>query len=62
MFDPCSAIVYSANRSMVQDVWVDGVRLLENRRLTTIREGDLGGILAKWKAKMLDVEKELLEK
>lgn len=34
LYDPYSAIVYSANASNVHSVWVDGKRLVDNHRLT----------------------------
>ena len=36
IFDPHSAIVYSASRADVTDVWVDGRRVVADRRCTTI--------------------------
>lgn len=36
MYDPAASIVYSASRADVVDVWVNGVRVVENRRCTTI--------------------------
>ncbi len=35
-YDPISTIVYAASRSDVVDVWVDGVRVVDNRLCTTI--------------------------
>lgn len=35
IYDPYAAIVYSANASNVQDVWVKGKRLVANKALTT---------------------------
>lgn len=36
VYNPVSAIVYSAKREQVTDVWVQGIRLLKSRRLTTL--------------------------
>lgn len=36
VYNPISQLVYSATRSQVTDVWVNGKRLLENRQLTTL--------------------------
>ena len=36
VFHPLSQLVYSASRGQVSDVWVNGQRLLNQRRLTTI--------------------------
>jgi len=35
-YDPVSTIVYAAGRGDVRDVWIDGLRVLDDRRLTTI--------------------------
>jgi len=35
-FDPVSHLVYSANRNMVSNVWVNGRRLVNDRELTSI--------------------------
>lgn len=50
--DPLSALVYSADRRQVSDVWVAGKRLLHDRRLTQM---DLDSILeraASWGARI----------
>jgi 5-methylthioadenosine/S-adenosylhomocysteine deaminase len=36
VFDAHSTIVYSASRADVTDVWIDGRRVVEDRRCTTI--------------------------
>ncbi len=41
IYHPPSQIVYSAARHQVSDVWVDGTRLLENRRLTTLDKAEI---------------------
>ncbi len=38
VYDPASQVVYSATRDQVTDVWVNGKRLLAERRLTTLDE------------------------
>ncbi len=41
IYHPLSQIVYSAARHQVSDVWVDGTRLLENHRLTTLDKAEI---------------------
>ena len=41
VYHPLAQIVYSAARHQVSDVWVNGKRLLENRRLTTLDENEI---------------------
>ncbi|MCL4147823.1 UNVERIFIED_CONTAM: hypothetical protein GTU68_011256 [Idotea baltica] len=36
IYDPISQIVYSASREQVTDVWVQGKRVVNNKRLTTL--------------------------
>lgn len=38
IYDVISSLVYSANRSQISDVWVDGKRLMHDHVLTTIDE------------------------
>ena len=57
--DPVSALVYSAGRQQVSDVWVAGKRLLQERRLTQM---DLAAILertAGWGARIAAARDEL---
>jgi len=41
VYDPISAIIYSADRDLVTDVWVQGRRLLADRALTTLDESEI---------------------
>ncbi len=54
--DPYSALVYSAKACDVTDVWVDGKRLLRNRRPTTLQETSILEKARRWREK---VEKSL---
>lgn len=51
VFDPYSAIVYSANATNVSDVWVAGQQLVENKQL---KRADLASIRKELEAKMTD--------
>ena len=37
LYDPLSQIIYSADRRQISDVWIAGKRLLEKKKLTTIK-------------------------
>jgi 5-methylthioadenosine/S-adenosylhomocysteine deaminase len=50
--DLFSTIVYSAKTSDVTDVWVEGVRLLENRRPTTLDERAILDSAIRWRRKI----------
>jgi 5-methylthioadenosine/S-adenosylhomocysteine deaminase len=52
VYDPISQIVYAAGREQVTDAWVNGRRLLHDRKLTTIDETALLGKVARWRAKI----------
>jgi len=52
LYHPVSQIVYSASRSQVSHVWVDGKCLLNNRALTTLDEIHLQFISDNWKNKL----------
>lgn len=52
LYDPISQIVYAAGREQVTDVWVNGRRLLHDRRLTTLDETALLEKVAHWRAKI----------
>lgn len=52
VYDPVSQIVYSATRDQVTDVWVNGKRLLAERRLTTIDESDALRKARAWRDKV----------
>ncbi len=54
LFDPVSQIVYAAGREQVSDVWVNGCRLLENRRLTRMNEQQLLASAGQWQEKLIE--------
>mmetsp|Transcript_93291 Transcript_93291/g.201816 ORF Transcript_93291/g.201816 Transcript_93291/m.201816 type:complete len:564 (-) Transcript_93291:34-1725(-) len=51
-FDPVTHIVYSSTRDQVTDVWVKGKRLLRNRRVTTLKVGEVRKAAQKWGAEI----------
>jgi len=52
LFNPVSQIIYSACRTQVTHVWVDGKCLLDNRKLTTLDESHLKTITQHWNDKL----------
>src|SRR6266542_4978922 len=50
--DPYSVIVYSAKSSDVTDVWVDGKRLLQARRPTTLEAGPIQEKARTWRRRV----------
>jgi len=52
-FDPISHVVYAAGREQVSHVWVQGARLLDARRLTTLDESALKARAEDWKLRIL---------
>ena len=50
--DVYSTLVYSAKSADVTDVWVDGKRLLANRRPTTLDRRAILDSAAKWRKKV----------
>jgi 5-methylthioadenosine/S-adenosylhomocysteine deaminase len=50
--DLYSTLVYSAKSSDVTDVWVDGKRLLEGRRPTTLDERAILDAAVRWRKKV----------
>jgi 5-methylthioadenosine/S-adenosylhomocysteine deaminase len=52
VYDPLSHIVYAANRNHVTDVWVNGQRLMDDRRLTTLDEAELKRLAGEWRDKI----------
>jgi 5-methylthioadenosine/S-adenosylhomocysteine deaminase len=52
MYNPISHLVYSANRSQVSDVWVQGKHLLNQRKLTTIDEKQVIANAKSWRSKI----------
>ena len=37
LYEPLSQIIYAADRQQISDVWIAGKRLLENKKLTTLK-------------------------
>ncbi|HYM47170.1 MAG TPA: amidohydrolase family protein, partial [Burkholderiaceae bacterium] len=56
VYDPVSQIVYAANRHNVTDVWVNGRRLLDQRRLTTLDEATIARQTATWRDKIFSAD------
>lgn len=54
LFNPVSQIVYSACRTQVTHVWIDGKCLLNNRNLTTIDETYLKSVARQWNEKLAE--------
>lgn len=52
VYDPISQIVYAAGREQVTDVWVNGRRLLQDRKLTALDETAVLEKTARWRAKI----------
>lgn len=52
VFDPVSHLVYCADRHQVTDVWVNGERLLEQRKLSRIDLGELSQRCTEWGNKL----------
>jgi len=54
LFNPVSQIVYSACRTQVTHVWVDGKCLLNDHKLTTLDELHLKSIAKQWNEKLAE--------
>ena len=54
LFDPVSQIVYAAGREQVSDVWVNGCRLLQERRLTRMDYSQLMANAGQWQEKLIE--------
>ena len=52
VYNPVSQIVYSAVRSQVSNVWINGVRVLDNHELTTIDKDRICYSARQWRDKM----------
>ena len=52
VFNPVSQIVYSAVRSQVSNVWINGVRVLDNHELTTIDKDRICHSARQWRDKI----------
>ena len=59
MFDVVSHLVYACDRSKVSDVWVRGKRLLQSRKATTMKEGEVIGRVLEWQVKLKDFHAKL---
>lgn len=51
-YDPISHLIYAAGREHVSHVWVNGEMLLDQRRLTTLDEGDIQARTARWQERI----------
>ena len=51
--DAYAALVYSANASNVQDVWINGERVVDGKKLVN---GSLEGLQERWKEGMVTFE------
>ncbi len=52
IYDPVSQIVYSASRDQVTDVWINGQRVLDDARLTTLDEAALIAQAREWRRRI----------
>lgn len=52
VYHPVSQLVYAAGREQVSDVWVNGKRLLADRRLTTLDEEEVLRKAQAWRSKI----------
>jgi 5-methylthioadenosine/S-adenosylhomocysteine deaminase len=52
VYDPVSQIVYAATRDQVSDVWVNGRRLVSDRRLTNLDETEVMNKARGWRDKI----------
>ncbi len=52
VFNPVSQVVYSAARSQVSNVWINGARVLANGELTTIDKGEVCYNARQWRDKI----------
>ena len=53
VFNPVSQVVYSAVRSQVSNVWINGERVLDNHELTTIDKDRVCHSARQWRDKMV---------
>mmetsp|Transcript_37978 Transcript_37978/g.80421 ORF Transcript_37978/g.80421 Transcript_37978/m.80421 type:complete len:542 (+) Transcript_37978:136-1761(+) len=58
-FDPVTHIVYSSTRDQVSDVWVQGKRLMKNRKVTTISVPKVRKSANKWASEISKALKEM---
>lgn len=52
VFDPVSHLVYATTRNQVTDVWIDGHRVLNDRRCTTLDERELHERARHWQSRV----------
>jgi len=52
LYDPLSQIIYAADRRQISDVWIAGKRLLDNKKLTTLKYKQLIEKLILWEKKI----------
>jgi 5-methylthioadenosine/S-adenosylhomocysteine deaminase len=52
IYHPLPMIVYAASRNQVTDVWIDGKKVLENRKLLTLDEEELLNKAKSWRNKI----------
>ncbi len=52
VYDPVSHLVHAAGRECVTDVWINGVRIVAARRLTTVDEDELLAKAGTWQHKL----------
>ncbi len=54
ILDPLSALVYSASRDSVTDVWIAGEHLVAGSRLQRIDQEEIRAITSTWASKLMD--------
>ena len=52
LYEPLSQIIYAADRRQISDVWIAGKRLLDNKKLTTLKYEQLIEKLMLWEKKI----------
>ena len=52
LFNPISDLVYAASRHQVTNVWIEGRRVLKDRRLTTLNESDIRTRVRIWRERL----------
>ena len=52
LYEPLSQIIYAADRRQISDVWIAGKRLLENKKLTTLKYEQLVEKSILWEKKI----------
>ncbi len=54
ILDPLSALVYSASRDSVTDVWIAGEHLVAGSRLQRIDQDEIRAVTSTWTSKLMD--------